>query len=195
VKNIFQDVNISELMKKLDILGDNGNLRNEEQVAIIQAGTVLSLCEKWLKQIEGTEAALTQKMMDLENEKKGYLEEELDYRKQALDQAYMKIQELEATLYNALQQDTGRRASESLNEVQREDLRAAVEKVRRQILRQSREFDSQILHERMELLQQAHQPQLLQGQQKQFLKHLEKWAPGSLAGPGEGCSGSPAHGR
>ncbi|XP_046772680.1 janus kinase and microtubule-interacting protein 1 isoform X9 [Gallus gallus] len=42
----IKDVNISELMKKLDILGDNGNLRNEEQVAIIQAGTVLSLCEK-----------------------------------------------------------------------------------------------------------------------------------------------------
>ncbi|XP_021251918.1 janus kinase and microtubule-interacting protein 1 isoform X2 [Numida meleagris] len=145
----IKDVNISELMKKLDILGDNGNLRNEEQVAIIQAGTVLSLCEKWLKQIEGTEAALTQKMLDLENEKdlfskqKGYLEEELDYRKQALDQAYM--------------QDPGRRASESLTEAQREDLRAAVEKVRRQILRQSREFDSQILHERMELLQQAQQ--------------------------------------
>ncbi|NXC39084.1 JKIP1 protein, partial [Penelope pileata] len=159
----IKDVNISELMKKLDILGDNGNLRNEEQVAIIQAGTVLSLCEKWLKQIEGTEAALTQKMLDLENEKdlfskqKGYLEEELDYRKQALDQAYMKIQELEATLYNALQQDPGRRATESLTEAQREDLRAAVEKVRRQILRQSREFDSQILHERMELLHQAQQ--------------------------------------
>ncbi|KAL8207642.1 UNVERIFIED_CONTAM: hypothetical protein K2H54_060301 [Gekko kuhli] len=141
------------------------NLRNEEQVAIIQAGTVLSLCEKWLKQIEETEAALTQKMVDLENEKdlftkqKGYLEEELDYRKQALDQAYMKIQELEATLYNALQQEPGKRASESLNEAQREDLRAAVEKVRRQILRQSREFDSQILHERMELLQQAQQKQ------------------------------------
>ncbi|XP_053258761.1 janus kinase and microtubule-interacting protein 1 isoform X2 [Podarcis raffonei] len=159
----IKDVNISELMKKLDILGDNGNLRNEEQVAIIQAGTVLSLCEKWLKQIEETEAALTQKMIDLENEKdlfskqKGYLEEELDYRKQALDQAYMKIQELEATLYNALQQETGKRVSESLNEAQREDLCAAVEKVRRQILRQSREFDCQILHERMELLQQAQQ--------------------------------------
>ncbi|XP_075004827.1 janus kinase and microtubule-interacting protein 1 isoform X8 [Calonectris borealis] len=125
---------------------------------------------KWLKQIEGTEAALTQKMLDLENEKdlfskqKGYLEEELDYRKQALDQAYMKIQELEATLYNALQQDPGRRASESLTEAQREDLRAAVEKVRRQILRQSREFDSQILHERMELLQQAQQQSWLTGE-------------------------------
>uniref|UniRef100_A0A3Q2I144 Janus kinase and microtubule interacting protein 1 n=1 Tax=Equus caballus TaxID=9796 RepID=A0A3Q2I144_HORSE len=158
-----KDVNISELMKKLDILGDNGNLRNEEQVAIIQAGTVLALCEKWLKQIEGTEAALTQKMLDLEMEKdlfsrqKGYLEEELDYRKQALDQAYLRIQELEATLYNALQQEPGRRASEALSEGQREDLQAAVEKVRRQILRQSREFDSQILRERMELLQQAQQ--------------------------------------
>ncbi|KAM5191838.1 janus kinase and microtubule-interacting protein 1 isoform 2-T2 [Mantella aurantiaca] len=159
----IKDVDISELMKKLDILGDNGNLRNEEQVAVIQAGTVLSLCEKWLKQIEVTEAALTQKMIDLENEKelfskqKGYLEEELDYRKQALDQAYMKIQELEATLYNALQHEPGKRVSECLNEAQREDLRLAVDKLRRQILRQSREFDSQILHERMELLQQAQQ--------------------------------------
>ncbi|XP_069850243.1 janus kinase and microtubule-interacting protein 1 isoform X4 [Dipodomys merriami] len=158
-----KDVNISELMKKLDILGDNGNLRNEEQVAIIQAGTVLALCEKWLKQIEGTEAALTQKMLDLEKEKdlfsrqKGYLEEELDYRKQALDQAHLKIQDLEATLYNALQQEPGQRASEALSAGQREDLQAAVEKVRRQILRQSREFDSQILRERMELLQQAQQ--------------------------------------
>ncbi|CAJ0957901.1 unnamed protein product [Ranitomeya imitator] len=161
----LEDVDISELMKKLDILGDNGNLRNEEQVAVIQAGTVLSLCEKWLKQIEVTEAALTQKMIDLENEKelfskqKGYLEEELDYRKQALDQAHMKIQELEATLYNALQHEPGRRVSECLNEAQREDLRAAVEKLRRQILRQSREFDTQILHERMELLHQAQQVQ------------------------------------
>ncbi|XP_073430613.1 janus kinase and microtubule-interacting protein 1 isoform X8 [Dendrobates tinctorius] len=163
----LEDVDISELMKKLDILGDNGNLRNEEQVAVIQAGTVLSLCEKWLKQIEVTEAALTQKMIDLENEKvrlrelfskqKGYLEEELDYRKQALDQAHMKIQELEATLYNALQHEPGRRVSECLNEAQREDLRVAVEKLRRQILRQSREFDTQILHERMELLHQAQQ--------------------------------------
>ncbi|TMS17047.1 Janus kinase and microtubule-interacting protein 3 [Larimichthys crocea] len=96
-----KDVIIPELMKKLDILGDNGNLRNEEQVAVIQARTVISLCEKWLKQIDNTEAALTQKMIDLENDKelfskqKGFLEEELDYRKQALDQAYMRIRELE----------------------------------------------------------------------------------------------------
>ncbi|XP_060707436.1 janus kinase and microtubule-interacting protein 2-like [Hemiscyllium ocellatum] len=150
-------------MKKLDILGDNGNLRNEEQVAVIQARTVLSLCEKWLKQIEGTEAALHQKMLDLEIEKeqfskqKGYLEEELDYRKQSLDHAYMQIQELEATLYNTLQQCPGNRVSESLTEVQKEELKLAVEKWRRQVLRQSREYDGQILQERLELLQHAHQ--------------------------------------
>nr|XP_030719701.1 janus kinase and microtubule-interacting protein 2-like [Globicephala melas] len=139
---------------------------------------------QWLKQIEGTEAALTQKMLDLEKEKdlfsrqKGYLEEELDYRKQALDQAYLKIQELEATLYDALQQEPGRRASEALSEGQREDLQAAVEKLRRQILRQSREFDSQILRERMELLQQAQQRiRELEDKlevQKRHLKELEE---------------------
>ncbi|KAM3612933.1 uncharacterized protein V6R79_017356 [Siganus canaliculatus] len=160
-----KDVIIPDLMKKLDILGDNGNLRNEEQVAVIQAGTVISLCEKWLKQIDSTEAALTQKMIDLENDKelfskqKGFLEEELDYRKQALDQAYMRIEELEATLYSALQQEQPacQAVAESLTDRQREELRLAVDKLRRQILRQSRQFDSQILQERMELLQQAQQ--------------------------------------
>ncbi|XP_055498910.1 janus kinase and microtubule-interacting protein 1-like isoform X2 [Leucoraja erinacea] len=159
----IKDVIIPDLMKKLDILGDNGNLRNEEQVAVIQARTVLSLCEKWLKQIEGTETALHQKMLDLENEKelfskqKGYLEEELDYRKQSLDHAYMQIQELEATLYNTLQQCPGNKVSEALTEKQKEELKVAVEKWRRQVLRQSREYDGQILQERMELLQHAHQ--------------------------------------
>ncbi|PIO31829.1 hypothetical protein AB205_0165320, partial [Aquarana catesbeiana] len=88
---------------------------------------------------------------------KGYLEEELDYRKQALDQAYLRIQELEATLYNALQQDTVIKFGELLNDKQQDELRMAVEKLRRQMLRKSREFDCQILQERMELLQQAHQ--------------------------------------
>ncbi|XP_037117608.1 janus kinase and microtubule-interacting protein 1 [Syngnathus acus] len=160
-----KDVVIPELMKKLDILGDNGNLRNEEQVAVIQAGTVISLCEKWLKQVDNTEAALTQKMIDLENDKelfskqKGFLEEELDYRKQALDQAYMRIEELEATLYSALQQEqpSCQAVAESLTDRQREELRLAVDKLRRHILRQSRQYDSQILQERMELLQQAQQ--------------------------------------
>ncbi|XP_018412501.1 PREDICTED: janus kinase and microtubule-interacting protein 2 isoform X1 [Nanorana parkeri] len=163
MKEGVKDVNIPDLIKQLDILGDNGNLRNEEQVAIIQASTVLSLAEKWIQQIEGAEAALHRKMLELESDMeqfcklKGYLEEELDYRKQALDQAYMRIQELEATLYNALQQDTAIKFGELLNDKQQDELRMAVEKLRRQMLRKSREFDCQILQERMELLQQAHQ--------------------------------------
>ncbi|XP_037636261.1 janus kinase and microtubule-interacting protein 1 [Sebastes umbrosus] len=181
-----KDVIIPELMKKLDILGDNGNLRNEEQVAVIQAGSVISLCEKWLKQIDNTEAALTQKMIDLENEKelfskqKGFLEEELDYRKQALDQSYMRIEELEATLYCALQQEQPacQAVAESLTDRQREELRLAVDKLRRQILRQSRQFDSQILQERMELLQQAQQRiRELEGRldlQKRQIKEIEE---------------------
>uniref|UniRef100_A0A8C8A0C2 Janus kinase and microtubule interacting protein 3 n=1 Tax=Oryzias sinensis TaxID=183150 RepID=A0A8C8A0C2_9TELE len=40
------DIVISELMKKLDILGDNANLSNEEQVVVIHARTVLTLAEK-----------------------------------------------------------------------------------------------------------------------------------------------------
>ncbi|XP_044310299.1 janus kinase and microtubule-interacting protein 2 isoform X3 [Varanus komodoensis] len=163
MKEGVKDVSIPDLIKQLDILGDNGNLRNEEQVAIIQASTVLSLAEKWIQQIEGAEAALHQKMMELESDMeqfckiKGYLEEELDFRKQALDQAYMRIQELEATLYNALQQETVIKFGELLSEKQQEELRTAVEKLRRQMLRKSREYDCQILQERMELLQQAHQ--------------------------------------
>ncbi|XP_052010624.1 janus kinase and microtubule-interacting protein 1-like [Xyrauchen texanus] len=158
-----KDVIIPDLMKKLDILGDNGNLRNEEQVTVIQAGTVLSLCEKWLKQIDNTEAALTQKMIDLENEKelfsrqKGFLEEELDYRKQALDHAQLRVQELEATLYAALQQDPDSCLGESLSDRQRAKLEESMDAVRRQILRQSRHADTLILKQRMELLQSAQQ--------------------------------------
>ncbi|TDG97631.1 hypothetical protein EPR50_G00209850 [Perca flavescens] len=63
------DVVISELMKKLDILGDNANLSNEEQVVVIQARTVLTLAEKWLESIEVTKSALQQKMLDIESEK------------------------------------------------------------------------------------------------------------------------------
>ncbi|XP_032346506.1 janus kinase and microtubule-interacting protein 3-like [Camelus ferus] len=95
------DILVTELMKKLDILGDNAvsNLTNEEQVVVIQARTVLTLAEKWLQQIEETESALQRKMVDLESEKelfskqKGYLDEELDYRKQSLDHAH-KVREI-----------------------------------------------------------------------------------------------------
>uniref|UniRef100_A0A669CA90 Janus kinase and microtubule interacting protein 1 n=1 Tax=Oreochromis niloticus TaxID=8128 RepID=A0A669CA90_ORENI len=149
-----KDVIIPELMKKLDILGDNGNLRNEEQVAVIQAGTVISLCEKVMDK-----HCYNTLFPELFSKQKGFLEEELDYRKQALDQAYMRIEELEATLYSALQQEQPacQAVAESLTDRQREELRLAVDKLRRQILRQSRQYDSQILQERMELLQQAQQ--------------------------------------
>jgi len=76
--------------------------------------------------------------------------------------AVQRIEELEATLYSALQQEQPacRAVAESLTDRQREELRLAVDKLRRQILRQSRQYDSQILQERMELLQQAQQVRL-----------------------------------
>lgn len=73
------------------------------------------------------------------------------------DSICQRIQELEATLYNALQQETVIKFGELLSDKQQEELRTAVEKLRRQMLRKSREYDCQILQERMELLQQAHQ--------------------------------------
>uniref|UniRef100_A0A8D3CWV8 Janus kinase and microtubule interacting protein 2 n=1 Tax=Scophthalmus maximus TaxID=52904 RepID=A0A8D3CWV8_SCOMX len=152
-----QDVCIPDLIKLLDILGDNGNLRNEEQVAIIQASTVLSLAEKDYTDTSCVRPRPVYSVQEMFCKQKGYLEEELDYRKQALDQAYMQIQELEATLYNSLQQDKVIKYGEPLDELQRDELRTAVEKLRRQMLRKSREYDCQILQERMELLHQAHQ--------------------------------------
>nr|XP_048311237.1 janus kinase and microtubule-interacting protein 3 isoform X4 [Myodes glareolus] len=157
------DILVTELMKQLDILGDNANLTNEEQVVVIQARTVLTLAEKWLQRIEETESALQRKMVDLESEKelfskqKGYLDEELDYRKQALDQAHKHILELEAMLYDALQQEAGAKVAELLSEEEREKLKVAVEQWKRQVMSELRERDAQILRERMELLQIAQQ--------------------------------------
>uniref|UniRef100_A0A7M4FWS0 Janus kinase and microtubule interacting protein 3 n=1 Tax=Crocodylus porosus TaxID=8502 RepID=A0A7M4FWS0_CROPO len=157
------DILVAELMKKLDILGDNANLTNEEQVVVIQARTVLTLAEKWLQQIEVTESALQQKMLDLENEKelfskqKGYLDDELDYRKQSLDQAHKQILELEAMLYDALQQEAGAKISEILSQEEKDKLKSAVEQWKRQVMSELRERDAQILRERMELIQHAQQ--------------------------------------
>ncbi|XP_045883664.1 janus kinase and microtubule-interacting protein 3 isoform X5 [Meles meles] len=183
------DILVSELMKQLDILGDNAvsNLTNEEQVVIIQARTVLTLAEKWLQQIEETESALHQKMVDLETEKelfskqKGYLDEELDYRKQSLDQAHKRILELEAMLYDALQQEAGAKVAEILSGEEREKLQAAVEQWKRQVMSELRERDAQILRERMELLQLAQQrikelEERLEGQKRQ-IKELEEKPP------------------
>ncbi|XP_073541205.1 janus kinase and microtubule-interacting protein 3 isoform X2 [Phyllobates terribilis] len=157
------DIIVSELMKKLDILGDNAGLTNEEQVVVIQARTVLNLAEKWLQQIEVTESALQQKMVDLENEKelftrqKGYLDEELDFRKKSLDQAHKNILELEAMLYDALQQEAGAKMSHLLSDEEQEKLKCAVEQWKRQVMSELRERDAQILRERMEIIQHAQQ--------------------------------------
>ncbi|XP_054584866.1 janus kinase and microtubule-interacting protein 3 isoform X16 [Eptesicus fuscus] len=164
------DIQVTELMKKLDILGDNANLTNEEQVVVIQARTVLTLAEKWLQQIEEMESALQRKMVDLESEKelfskqKGYLDEELDYRKQALDQAH--------------KQEAGAKVAELLSEEEREKLRVAVEQWKRQVMSELRERDAQILRERMELLQLAQQrikelEERIEAQKRQ-IKELEE---------------------
>ncbi|XP_018581953.1 janus kinase and microtubule-interacting protein 3 isoform X13 [Scleropages formosus] len=165
------DIVITELLKKLDILGDNANLTNEEQVVVIHARTVLTLAEKWLEQIEVTKSALQQKMLDIESEKnlfskqKGYLDEELDYRKQSMDHAHKRILELEAMLFDALQQEPGAKMSELLSEEERDTLQEAVEQWRRQVMSELRERDAQILRERMELVQHA----------QQRIKELEEW--------------------
>nr|XP_058910950.1 janus kinase and microtubule-interacting protein 3 isoform X16 [Kogia breviceps] len=156
------DILVSELMKKLDLLGDNA----------------------WLQRIEETESALQRKMVDLESEKelfskqKGYLDEELDYRKQSLDQAHKHILELEAMLYDVLQQEAGAKVADMLSEEEREKLRVAVEQWKRQVMSELRERDAQILRERMELLQLAQQrikelEERIEAQKRQ-IKELEE---------------------
>ncbi|KAM7381044.1 hypothetical protein PAMA_012061 [Pampus argenteus] len=190
------DIMISELMKKLDILGDNAvsNLSNEEQVVVIHARTVLTLAEKWLESIEVTKSALQQKMLDIESEKdlfskqKGYLDEELDYRKQSMDQAHKRILELEAMLFEALQQQEDSRIAglkmeearltETLTEEEREGLRRAMDQWKRTVMCELRERDAQILRERMELLQLTQQrnkdlEEFIEAQKRQ-IKELEE---------------------
>ncbi|XP_034049095.1 janus kinase and microtubule-interacting protein 3 isoform X2 [Thalassophryne amazonica] len=183
------DIVISELMKKLDILGDNANLSNEEQVVVIHARTVLTLAEKWLESIEMMKSSLEQKMLDIESEKdlfskqKGYLDEELDYRKQSMDQAHKRILELEAMLFNALQQDEGLKLeqghlSEMLTDEEREELRKAMDQWRRTVMCELRERDVQILRERMEILQLTQQrnkelEEFIEAQKRQ-IKELEE---------------------
>uniref|UniRef100_A0A6Q2ZAU2 Janus kinase and microtubule-interacting protein C-terminal domain-containing protein n=1 Tax=Esox lucius TaxID=8010 RepID=A0A6Q2ZAU2_ESOLU len=94
------------------------------------------------------------------SKQKGYLDEELDYRKQSMDQAHKRILELEAMLFDALQQEAGAKMSEMLSDDERETLRRAVEQWKRGVMAELRERDSQILRERMELLQHAQQSKL-----------------------------------
>nr|XP_061807231.1 janus kinase and microtubule-interacting protein 3-like isoform X6 [Nerophis lumbriciformis] len=162
------DIVISDLMKKLDILGDNANLTNEEQVVVIHARTVLTLAEKWLESIEVTKSALRQKMLDIESEKdlfckqKGYLDEELDFRKRSMDEAH----KVNAGLNNVLTDE------------QREGLRSATDQWKRAVMVELRERDAQILKERMELLQVTQQrnkdlEEFIEAQKRQ-IKELEE---------------------
>ena len=101
--------------------------------------------------------------------------------------AVQRIEELEATLYSALQQEQPacQAVAESLTDRQREELRLAVDKLRRQILRQSRQFDSQILQERMELLQQAQQVRFKTNRVRLLSPALPQSEPWSLSEPSE----------
>nr|XP_049572882.1 janus kinase and microtubule-interacting protein 3-like isoform X2 [Syngnathus scovelli] len=202
------DIVISDLMKKLDILGYNANLTNEEQVVVIHARTLLTLAEKvtrtlshsayvtaafpqWLEYIKVTKSALQQKMLDIESEKdmfckqKGYLDEELDFRKCSMDQAHKRILELEAMLYEALPQrdcpaTDGEKASHAdvLTADQREELRSAVDQWKRALMCELRERDACNLQERMDLLHSAQQrnkelKEFIEAQKRQ-IKQLEE---------------------
>nr|XP_061807230.1 janus kinase and microtubule-interacting protein 3-like isoform X5 [Nerophis lumbriciformis] len=166
------DIVISDLMKKLDILGDNA----------------------WLESIEVTKSALRQKMLDIESEKdlfckqKGYLDEELDFRKRSMDEAHKRILELEAMLYEALLRQgpsgtDGQKAKDAglnnvLTDEQREGLRSATDQWKRAVMVELRERDAQILKERMELLQVTQQrnkdlEEFIEAQKRQ-IKELEE---------------------
>uniref|UniRef100_A0AAX7U1L4 Janus kinase and microtubule-interacting protein C-terminal domain-containing protein n=1 Tax=Astatotilapia calliptera TaxID=8154 RepID=A0AAX7U1L4_ASTCA len=178
------DIVMSELMKKLDILGDNANLSNEEQVVVIHARTVLTLAEKVSVPPVSSQRA---EVSELFSKQKGYLDEELDYRKQSMDQAHKRILELEAMLFEALQQEEESRIeglkmegrlSESLTEGEREELRRAMDQWKRTVMCELRERDAQILRERMELLQLTQQrnkelEEFIEAQKRQ-IKELEE---------------------
>uniref|UniRef100_A0A8C7N6T6 Janus kinase and microtubule interacting protein 3 n=1 Tax=Oncorhynchus kisutch TaxID=8019 RepID=A0A8C7N6T6_ONCKI len=91
------------------------------------------------------------------SKQKGYLDEELDYRKQSVAEAHKRILELEAMLFDTLQQDAGAKMSEMLSDDERETLRRAVEQWKRGVMMELRERDSQILRERMDMLQHSQQ--------------------------------------
>uniref|UniRef100_A0A669DP61 Janus kinase and microtubule interacting protein 3 n=1 Tax=Oreochromis niloticus TaxID=8128 RepID=A0A669DP61_ORENI len=124
---------------------------------------------------------------ELFSKQKGYLDEELDYRKQSMDQAHKRILELEAMLFEALQQEEESRIeglkmegrlSESLTEGEREELRRAMDQWKRTVMCELRERDAQILRERMELLQLTQQrnkelEEFIEAQKRQ-IKELEE---------------------
>uniref|UniRef100_A0A8C5B435 Janus kinase and microtubule-interacting protein C-terminal domain-containing protein n=1 Tax=Gadus morhua TaxID=8049 RepID=A0A8C5B435_GADMO len=153
------EIVISELMKKLDILGDNANLSNEEQVVVIHARNVLTLTFIFIP------GACMRVLKDLFSKQKGYLDEELDYRKQSMDQAHKRIMELEAMLFDVLQQEGAAGFGELLADEDREGLQRAMEQWKRALMVELRERDVLILRERMDMLHHAQQRN----------KELEEW--------------------
>uniref|UniRef100_A0A673W9R4 Janus kinase and microtubule interacting protein 3 n=1 Tax=Salmo trutta TaxID=8032 RepID=A0A673W9R4_SALTR len=143
------------------------NLSNEEQVVVIHARTVLTLAERVFifSATYISKGCVVCYLQHVFSKQKGYLDEELDYRKQSMAQAHKRILELEAMLFNALQQDAGAKMSEMLSDDERETLRRAVEQWKRGVMMELRERDSQILRERMEMLQHS----------QQRIKELEEW--------------------
>uniref|UniRef100_A0A3P9NK26 Janus kinase and microtubule interacting protein 3 n=1 Tax=Poecilia reticulata TaxID=8081 RepID=A0A3P9NK26_POERE len=159
------------------------NLSNEEQVTVIHARTVLTLAEK-LKFIIFCLICL----QDLFRKQKGYLDEELDFRKQSMDQAHKRILELEAMLFEVLQQEEASRTpglmkgegrlSDMLTEGEKEELRRAMDQWKRCVMCELRERDAQILRDRMELLQLTQQrnkelEECIEAQKRQ-IKELEE---------------------
>ncbi|KAG7274479.1 hypothetical protein CRUP_001444 [Coryphaenoides rupestris] len=137
------------------------NLSNDEQVVVIQARTVLTLSEK-----------------DLFSKQKGYLDEELDYRKQSMDQAHK--QEAGGAVGGWKEGGAGVggwrmegwkvegcRLSEVLADEERDGLQRAMEQWKRTLMVELRERDVQILRERMDLL--LHAQQDLFSKQKGYL--------------------------
>uniref|UniRef100_A0A8K9UZD3 Janus kinase and microtubule interacting protein 3 n=1 Tax=Oncorhynchus mykiss TaxID=8022 RepID=A0A8K9UZD3_ONCMY len=140
------------------------NLSNEEQVVAIHARTVLTLAERvvifsttYISKGCFKIFVCLNASLHVFSKQKGYLDEELDYRKQSMAQAHKRILELEAMLFDTLQQDAGAKMSEMLSDDERETLRRAVEQWKRGVMMELRERDSQILRERMDMLQHSQQ--------------------------------------
>ncbi|NXR97842.1 JKIP2 protein, partial [Oxylabes madagascariensis] len=144
------DVSIPDLIKQLDILGDNGNLRNEEQVAIIQASTVLSLAEK----VNCVLAFLTSDVFTYKSNLQLFALPSFLAESDINNSAKHQLRTNLLVLLNYIPVNDLIKLPEVFGVT---NLFFSVEKLRRQMLRKSREYDCQILQERMELLQQAHQ--------------------------------------
>uniref|UniRef100_A0A8C7N578 Janus kinase and microtubule interacting protein 3 n=1 Tax=Oncorhynchus kisutch TaxID=8019 RepID=A0A8C7N578_ONCKI len=155
------DIIITELMKKLDILGDNAvsvcsfPIYMYVHVCLPAVGSTPTSLDALLC-LSGS-SVLMDLMSHVFSKQKGYLDEELDYRKQSVAEAHKRILELEAMLFDTLQQDAGAKMSEMLSDDERETLRRAVEQWKRGVMMELRERDSQILRERMDMLQHSQQ--------------------------------------